>query len=619
MSSSGLLKSLSKRTVLAGALVLIFLLAVSFSIRKNDFNKTTGVQNLEATYHALLTIKALRASPIENHWFLPTVTLGQNRDKNISWGATVPTKTGDYVYTSFTPAGFLAPYIAFGAFKTEVSEKNIARFNFILGSLVSLVLYALLVKVLEQYGYGRRIAVAGAVLGTTISIFSKEVLQSHGLVYWSHSFYQLILISGLYLLFAHLNSNSAQNGSKQNYSAYLIAAVFFGAWTEWTGYVFGVGLAILFWFGILSDRPQRGLSIKLVIAVAAAGLLTLIHYGFAVGFEPAIKAFIGRFLARNTASGSMLGLLNGYALSFGLYILIAFAAVALPIFLGNRNKNESLAAQKSVAFLFFAATIPLLENFIMLQHAGQFSFDRLKLLFPAAIIISIFFARQSNVWRVVLAISLVFAAIQGYSSYRADLSRYDSWHQVDSKNKALANSIINSTDIGCSVLLSNIGVRGYSNLLLNRGIYEYKSKDDSSELIDKTQACSAIYLEGEWSFSDLPYYKRALITKADESSFSLVSLEIGTISPDFFLTDLNWHNGIARHWSGFFVPNTDSLKAQLIKGSDLIFQNGAIRKITDVKASGNYLNVYVDGPPLNATHIGPPTLYFIRSPLASSP
>jgi hypothetical protein len=259
---------------------------------------------------------------------------------------------------------------------------------------------------------------------------------------------------------------------------------FFGAWTEWSGYVFGIGLATLFWFGVLIDRPQR-LSIKLVIAVAAAGLLTLIHYGLAVGFEPAVKAFVGRFLARNTSSGSVLALLNGYALSFGLFLLITFVAVVLPFFLGNKNIDESRVSKNKVAFLFFAAAIPLFENFIMLQHAGQFSFDRLKLLFPAAIIISLAFARFCNIWRSVLVISLVFASIQGYSTYRSDLSLYRSWPEVDFKNKLLANSIIKSTDIQCSTLLSNIGVRGYANILFNRGIFEYKSRDDSSELIKK--------------------------------------------------------------------------------------------------------------------------------------
>ena len=423
------------------------------------------------------------------------------------------------------------------------------------------------------------------------------------------------MISKLYLLFAYLNTNSDQNGSKYKYAAFLVVTVFFGAWTEWTGYVFGVGLAILFWFGVLIDRPQRGLSIKLVMAVAAAGLLTLIHYGLVVGFKPAAQAFIERFLARNTSSGSVVALLNGYALSFGLFLLIAFVAVVLPFFLGSKSIDEPRVAKNRVAFLIFAASIPLFENFIMLQHAEQFSFDRLKFLFPSAMIISIAFARLCNTLRFVLMVSLVFASIQGYSTYRSDLSLYDSWPEVDSINKLLASAIKQSTDIPCSVLLSNSGVRGYANILFNRGIFEYKYINDSKELIKKTNACSAIYLESRWIFSDLPQYRNALVTEADGGSFSLSFLDIGTISPDFFITDSNWQNGVARNWSGFFVPNTNNLKVQLARKSDLVFQNGEVRKILEVLTSGSYLNVYVDGPPLDPTHIGPPTAYILRTTL----
>ena len=98
---------LKKRLALAGAIVLMVLLAISYSIRDKDFASVTGASNLEASYHVLLTMKALKASPAESHWFLPIVSLGNKLDKNISWGATVPTRKGDYIYTSFTPPGFL--------------------------------------------------------------------------------------------------------------------------------------------------------------------------------------------------------------------------------------------------------------------------------------------------------------------------------------------------------------------------------------------------------------------------------------------------------------------------------------------------------------------------------
>lgn len=613
MTSNSFFKSPDKHVVFAGFIVLILFFTVSFSIRSNDFNKVTGVDNLEASYHVLLTIKALKSNPIENHWFLPTVSLGQSLDKNIPWGATVPTQTGDYIYTSFTPPGFLAPYIVFNSLKLEVSEKNLARFNFILGSLVSLILYALLVKMLLLSGYNHQIATAGAILGITVSIFSKEVLQSHGLVYWSHSLNQLILISGLYLLLSYLNANSSRNSNKNKYAAGLVFAVFLGAWTEWSGYIFGIGLAILFWFGIMMEKPQKGLSIKLLIAVATAGVLTLVHYGLAVGFEPTVKALIKSYFSRNTTSTDVIILLYNYVLSFGLFLLVIFAAVTIPFFLQNTNINETQATKFNVAFLFFAAAIPLFENIIMLQHAVQFSFDRLKFVFPAAIIISLAFARLCRVWRYVLAVSLAFASIHGFSSYQMGLLHSRVWAEIDFRNKLLANSIIKSTNIDCSTLLSNFDVRGYSNLLFNRGIYENKSIEDSKELIKKTQACSAIYLEGRWGFTDLPYYKKAWVILANGDSFSLSHLEIGEVSPYFFFTDSSWQNGVARNWAGFFVPNTEPLREQLTIGSDLIFKNGEVRKIVNVMPSGQYLNVYVDGTPLNPILVGPPPAYILRS------
>jgi len=88
---------------------LILLLIFSLSLRQQDFKRVTGAQNLEATYHVLLTVTALDESSAANHWYLPTVSLGGETNKHIPWGVTVPTKTGDYIYTSFTPPGFLAP------------------------------------------------------------------------------------------------------------------------------------------------------------------------------------------------------------------------------------------------------------------------------------------------------------------------------------------------------------------------------------------------------------------------------------------------------------------------------------------------------------------------------
>ncbi|MCE9605548.1 MAG: hypothetical protein K8U03_11705 [Planctomycetia bacterium] len=133
-----------------GTLVLGLMIFASLKVRERDFRKVVGTPNLEATYHALLTITALEENPAENHLFLPSVSLGNDLDKHISWGLTAPTKTGDYIYTSYTPPGFVAPYVVFHVLNLDVSRANLARFNFVLGAIASIVLFSFLRQLLSS-------------------------------------------------------------------------------------------------------------------------------------------------------------------------------------------------------------------------------------------------------------------------------------------------------------------------------------------------------------------------------------------------------------------------------------------------------------------------------------
>jgi len=116
-----------------GIVAVCILLAISLLFRLHDFEKVTGSQNLEASYHVLITLNALNESDVTHHWYLPTISLGEEKDKHIAWGATIPTRTGDYVYTSFTPYGFLAPYFALKISGQNISLESLAFFNFVLG------------------------------------------------------------------------------------------------------------------------------------------------------------------------------------------------------------------------------------------------------------------------------------------------------------------------------------------------------------------------------------------------------------------------------------------------------------------------------------------------------
>lgn len=99
-------------------LLLCLCLSISFVARYKQFNNVTGVQNLEASYHVLLTIHSIQQNPLTAHWLLPTVSLGQENDKDIPWGATVPTKSSTqgggklYLYKLHS-YGFYSPIFRF--------------------------------------------------------------------------------------------------------------------------------------------------------------------------------------------------------------------------------------------------------------------------------------------------------------------------------------------------------------------------------------------------------------------------------------------------------------------------------------------------------------------------
>ncbi len=226
-----------------GFIALAVALCFSIFMRHNDFNEGVGVRNLEAPYHVLLTATALNEGEFKHHWFLPIVSLGQLKDKNIPWGATQPTKNGDYVYTSFTAPGFLIPYLWFKSFNLEPTVKHLAYLNAALGSASALLLYSLILSLLSLNGITGWPAVFSGLLGTSIGIFSNEALTSHGVLYWSQSLYQSILIASLFILIKVL-----QQPDCKKYQILLAFAAFIGSVTEWAGYVFNFGLIALFWF-----------------------------------------------------------------------------------------------------------------------------------------------------------------------------------------------------------------------------------------------------------------------------------------------------------------------------------------------------------------------------------
>ncbi|WP_139206153.1 hypothetical protein [Blastococcus sp. DSM 46786] len=70
------------------------------------------------------------------------------------------------------------------------------------------------------------------------------------------------------------------------------------------------------------------------------------------------------------------------------------------------------------------------------------------------------------------------------------------------------------------------------------------------------------------------------------------------------LTDATWERGVAREGAALFVFNTPLKLAALQDATEVRFPNGETRVISRVEEAGDFINVFLDGPPLDPRTAG---------------
>lgn len=75
------------------------------------------------------------------------------------------------------------------------------------------------------------------------------------------------------------------------------------------------------------------------------------------------------------------------------------------------------------------------------------------------------------------------------------------------------------------------------------------------------------------------------------------------------ISDANWSHGVAKGWAGFVVVNLPANKLRLTTGRKIRFADGEIRVIISQNQSGIYLNIVVDGMPLDDSLVGYPNKF----------
>lgn len=131
---------------------------------------------------------------------------------------------------------------------------------------------------------------------------------------------------------------------------------------------------------------------------------------------------------------------------------------------------------------------------------------------------------------------------------------------------------------------------------------------------------AAPQLQGDVKFINLPIYFEGWTMRlpAGLARETIKKLSCPDPFADFFISDSNWEKGVARNWAGFFVPNSQPFQSLYLPGAIVTFANGEKRRVLRTESSGAYLNIYVDGSPLDAKLAGIPSQYSITGTQAGN-
>ena len=496
---------MKKRKLFLIFTVMIFIIVIiSFSRYKSgDINYKCS----DATWHTILTLKSYDETSINEHKFLPIVSLGEKDDKYIPWGATVPDSKGNYYYTSFSPAGYVIPYIFIKIFNLSISESSLYIFNSIL-LMLSTFLWGLLLY--EIYKKNKNVFII-MFIGLLTFIFSPEILHGMGIVYWHQSVMQVTLLIQILSYYKMKNSNSKL--SKIVFYTFSLI----NPYIEWTGYVANVGFALAeFIYYFKKDKKKAFFKVFILgIITCLSFCIFSLHYLTVLDRTLFFRALKNRFMSRNVSSGvPIVNVFSGYLSSF-LYLWL----LILILIIWNFIKNKKIVLKHGL--LFLVLFFPVLENIIMSQHAIQYSYDRMKLIFGISFLIcelsNNLFNKNKNklLLKIPLLLIVIVSCLLNYKSYVNDKSYI--WEAPQKNTNEKFVKYINE-NYDNYILGSNTIVRGYVNMLFEKGIYEISNINHITDIAKQKNKDYAILVNFHLDYWNMNKIENILVYSINDDT-----------------------------------------------------------------------------------------------------
>lgn len=438
-------------------------------------------RNSDAVWHTLLTVQAMRENPVSVHKFLPIVTLGEEEDKGIPWTQTLSDSAGNYFYTSFPPINFILPYLFFELTGLPVGETGL----YIWSSLVSLASYIALAILLVRLLRERLPEWLILLTSFLLYFFLPEMIHSNAMVYWAQSLWQLVFLVQL-----NVYLSLRRNNCRRNRILFFVLA-FMSCMTEWTGYIANVGFAGAAFFGLFgkSERDQTAIKRRwgFIAGTAAACVLAMtvlaLRFSMAVPFTDLLATMAARMGARGVNRFKFGTFFREYWNSYYWFLPVLGSMTLLSLILPGARKRYAEVFKEHRAILLIVS-FPLLENLLLMDHANQYTYDRMKAVIPLTLLflVSVYalipqkIKSGSGVKALVTAglIVLSLISLNSYARYgRVGDETYRWQMQGYADNGALADYIHQNFDPDEYILGMEGPVRGWANLCFGQGIYEY--------------------------------------------------------------------------------------------------------------------------------------------------
>lgn len=385
--------------------------------------------NEETALHTLNTLGRYHLYPISQHWFAITaprvggiecVTFespcvkSEFANQPGTAVAASPRLDGAAVYTSFPPGSMIISSLFVYPLSqaAHISPLSAIRiWNWFLALATALIFCATLQKAIKPDTKYKGLLVTLSCLPLLVAV---EPMHSHHQSLWAHQVMQPIIALVLFLFTSVITRRRA---------ALLGLACFVGCWVEWTSYL----LCIAVFFGVIlkslpKDRAANGL---IFAVIAMAGGLTLLgYYSLLVGIKPYFAALLDRFSTRTVTvdyynwGDWTVSLFQ----SFGPWLVSILVLSLINVDLAKIGlaKTETATASKLAAPIAIA-TVILIENVLMFEHAIVYTFDRLKWGFLIGLLLLFFgeklTSKNSRVGVLIVGLVCIGAMIGSYFQF----------------------------------------------------------------------------------------------------------------------------------------------------------------------------------------------------------